>query len=137
VSGNITPEMGTLAIVGILIVFGVLALIASVVALLKRLDNRWQDHEARQSAAALDKEPTIDNTTLVLIAAAAATAVGGRFRVRRIRRLLSPKQKRTPWSAHGRLVLQGSHTVRRKTRQSLAEKRFKNRREKKKKKRGC
>jgi len=106
--------MGTLTFVGILIVFGVLALIASVVAVLKRLDDRWQDHEARQSEAAVDKEPTIDNTTLILIAAAAATAVGGRFRVRRIRRLLSPRQKRTPWSAHGRLVLQGSHTVRRK-----------------------
>jgi len=114
VPGNITPEMGTLTLVGILIVFGVLALIASVVAVLKRLDDRWQDHEARQSSAATDKEPTIDNTTLVLISAAAATAVGGRFRVRRIRRLLSPRQKRTPWSAHGRLVLQGSHTVRRK-----------------------
>jgi len=114
VAGNITPEMGTLALVGILIVFGVLALIASVVAVLKRLDDRWLDHEARHAEAAVDKEPTIDNTTLVLIAAAAATAVGGRFRVRRIRRLLSPRQKRTPWSAQGRLILQGSHTVRRK-----------------------
>jgi len=114
VPGNITPEMGTLSMVGILIVFGVLALIASVVAVLKRLDDRWLDHEARQSAAAVEKEPTIDNTTLILIAAAAATAVGGRFRVRRIRRLLSPRQKRTPWSAQGRLILQGSHTVRRK-----------------------
>ena len=112
--GSITPEMGSLAIVGILIVFGVLALIATVVAILKRLDDRWQDHEARQLAAAGDKEPTIDNTTLVLISAAAATAVGGRFRVRRIRRLLSPRQKRTPWSAQGRAVLQGSHVVRRK-----------------------
>lgn len=111
--GNITPEMGSLAIVGILIVFGVLALIATVVAILKRLDDRWQDHEARQLAAATGREPTIDNTTLVLISAAAATAVGGRFRVRRIRRLLSPRQKRTPWSAQGRAVLQGSHVVRR------------------------
>jgi Na+-transporting methylmalonyl-CoA/oxaloacetate decarboxylase gamma subunit len=114
VAGQITPEMGSLAIVGILIVFGVLALIASVVAVLKRLDDRWQDHEARQLAAAGDKEPTIDDTTLVLIAAAAAVAVGGRFRVRRIRRLLSPRQKRTPWSAQGRLILQGSHAVKRK-----------------------
>ena len=112
--GKITPEMGSLAVVGILIVFGVLALIAAVVAVLKRLDDRWQDHEARQAAAAATKEPTIDNTTLVLIAAAAATAVGGRFRVRRIRRLLSPRQKRTPWSAQGRLILQGSHAVKRK-----------------------
>jgi Na+-transporting methylmalonyl-CoA/oxaloacetate decarboxylase gamma subunit len=114
VTGQITPEMGSLAIVGILIVFGVLALIATVVAVLKRLDDRWQDHEARQLAAAHEKEPTIDDTTLVLIAAAAATAVGGRFRVRRIRRLLSPRQKRTPWSAQGRVVLQGSHAVKRK-----------------------
>ena len=54
--------------------------------------------------AATSKEPTIDATTLVLISAAAAVAVGGRFRVRRIRRLLSPRQKRTPWSAQGRLI---------------------------------
>jgi len=114
VTGQITPEMGSLAIVGIMIVFGVLALIATVVAILKRLDDRWLDHEARLRAAAGQKEPTIDNTTLVLIAAAAATAVGGRFRVRRIRRLLSPRLKRTPWSAQGRVVLQGSHSVKRK-----------------------
>lgn len=111
--GNITPEMGSLAIVGVLIVFGVLALIAAVVGILKRLDDRWLDHEARQLEAAGRREPTIDTTTLVLIAAAAATAVGGRFRVRRIRRLLSPRQKRTPWSSQGRAVLQGSHVVRR------------------------
>ncbi len=113
-SGNITPEMGSLAIAGILIVFGVLATISAVVALLKKLDGRWQDHERRVDEAAVSKEPTIDNTTLVLISAAVATVVQGRFRVRRIHRLLSPKRKRTPWSAQGRLILQGSHTVRRK-----------------------
>ena len=109
-----TPEMGKLALVGILIVFGVLSLIALVVALLKKLDERWQDLEERQKEAAVDKDPTIDHTTLVLISAAAAVAVGGRFRVRRIHRLLSPRQKRTPWSAQGRLILQGSHGVRTK-----------------------
>ena len=112
--GSITPEMGSLAIAGILIVFGVLALISLVVALLKKLDGRWQDHERRVDEAAVNREPTIDNTTLVLISAAVATVVQGRFRVRRIHRLLSPKRKRTPWSAQGRLTLQGSHTVRRK-----------------------
>ncbi|MDX2473786.1 MAG: OadG family transporter subunit [Candidatus Krumholzibacteria bacterium] len=112
--GSITPEMGSLAIAGVLIVFGVLALISLVVALLKKLDGRWQDHERRVDEAAVTREPTIDNTTLVLISAAAATVVQGRFRVRRIHRLLSPKRKRTPWSAQGRLILQGSHTVRRK-----------------------
>jgi len=113
---NITPEMGSLAIAGILIVFGVLALISLVVAALKKLDGRWQDHERRVDEAAVTKQPTIDNTTLILISAAVATVVRGRFQVRRIRRLLSPKRKRTPWSAHGRLTLQGSHAVRRKHR---------------------
>ena len=59
------------------------------------------------------REPTIDTTTLVLIAAACATVAGGRFRVRRIRRLLPIQTKRTPWSAQGRLILLGSHTVKR------------------------
>lgn len=111
--GSISVEMGDLALAGILIVFGVLALIASVVGLLKLLDGRWQDHERRVDEAALTRPPTIDDTTVVLIAAAAAVAVRGRFRIRRIRRLLSPKRKRTPWSAQGRLTLQGSHSIRR------------------------
>jgi len=112
--GSITPEMGDLAVAGVLIVFGVLALIATVVALLGKLDGRWQNHERRVDEAALTRPPTIDDTTLVLISAAAAVAIQGRFRIRRIRRLLSPKRKRTPWSAQGRLTLQGSHAVRRK-----------------------
>ena len=111
--GSISPEMGALSIAGILIVFGVLALIALVVALLKRWDARLQDHERRVATAAVDLAPTIDTTTLVLITAAAATVVQGRFRVRRIHRLLSPRRKRTPWSAQGRLTLQGSHAVHR------------------------
>ncbi len=112
--GSISPEMGSLTIAGILIVFSVLALIAIVVALLKKLDARWQDHEHRLDVAAVHKTPTIDDTTLVLISAAVATTVRGRFRVRRIRRLLSPRRTRSAWSAQGRLTLQGSHAVRRK-----------------------
>ena len=111
--GGLDAEMGTLALAGIAIVFFVLALISGVVALFKRLDDRWQAAEARAAAAAAERAPTLDNTTLVLIAAACATAAGGRFRVRRIRRLLSPRQKRSPWSAQGRLTLQGSHVIER------------------------
>ena len=111
-----TAEMGTLSLVGVLIVFGVLSLIALVVGLLKKLDDRWQDRETKQDAAAMGKDPTIDATTLVLISAAASVAAGGRFRVRRIRRLLSPRQKRTPWSAQGRLILHGTHAIRPKNR---------------------
>lgn len=113
-NGSISSDMATLAWAGIVIVFTVLALIAAVVALFKRLDDRWQAREARAAAQAGERAPTIDDTTLVLIAAACATAVGGRFRVRRIRRLLSPRTRRTPWSAQGRLILQGSHAVDRK-----------------------
>ena len=111
--GNISYDMGVLAITGLFIVFGVLALISAVVALFKKVDDHWQQQEQAAAVKAVDKEPTIDETTLLLITAAAATAVAGRFRVRRIRRLLSPTTKRTPWSSQGRAVLMGSHTVRR------------------------
>ncbi len=110
----ISSDMTALAIAGILIVFGVLTLIATAVALLKKLDDRWQDHERRVDEEALAREATIDHTTLVLISAAAAAVIQGRFRIRRIHRLLSPRRKRTPWSAQGRMTLQGSHAVRRK-----------------------
>ena len=112
--GQISSEMGALAITGIAIVFGVLALIAIVVSLFKRVDDRWKAHEAVLAEQATDRTQNIDETTLVLIAAAAATVAGGRFRVRRIRRLLPMRTKRTPWSAQGRLILQGSHAVTRK-----------------------
>ena len=111
--GTITPEMGALAVSGLVIVFCVLALSAGVVAVFKRLDDHWQEQERLNEAKAVDKAPTIDDTTLLLITAACATVVAGRFKVRRIRRLLSPQTKRTPWSAQGRLILQGSHTVQR------------------------
>jgi len=114
VTGRITQEMAALSLAGIAIVFAVLAVIASAVALLKMLDDRWQRAEARNVAQASARTQDIDETTLVLLSAAAAVAVGGRFRVRRIRRLLSPLTKRTPWSAQGRLILQGSHQPRRK-----------------------
>ncbi len=112
--GHISREMGDLAIAGVCIVFGVLTLIALVVAIFKRLDNRWQAHEAALEEAAVDLTQSIDDITLLLISAAAATAVGGRFRVRRIHRLLPMSTKRTPWSSQGRLILQGSHSITRK-----------------------
>lgn len=103
-----------LSVVGILVVFTVLSLIALVVGAIRRLDDGWKQQEVATSEAALTREPTIDATTAVLIAAACATLITGRFRVRRVRRLLSPRARRTPWSAQGRLILQGSHSVSRK-----------------------
>lgn len=104
----------SLSLVGIAVVFSVLALMSLVVGGVRKLDDGWQVKEVASAAAAFEKEPTIDATTLVLISAACTTVIAGRFRVRRIRRLLSPRAKRTPWSAQGRLILQGSHSVDRK-----------------------
>ena len=111
--GSMSGEIVAVTVTGLVTVFGVLAMIASVVAVFRRLDDHWQEREERAEREALERAPTIDHITLVLIAAAAATAVGGRFRVRHIRRLLSPRTQRTPWSAQGRLILQGSHSPRR------------------------
>ena len=103
-----------LSLVGILVVFFVLLLISVVVGLTRKMDDGWKVKEKAQIVEAFEKEPTIDETTAVLVAAACATVITGRHRVRKIRRLLSPATKRTPWSAQGRLILQGSHTVGRK-----------------------
>ena len=112
--GHISNEMGALAIAGILIVFAVLILIATVVSLFKRVDDRWRAHEAALAAQSTSRTQNIDDITLLLISAAAATVVGGRFRVRRIHRLLPMRTKRTPWSSQGRSILQGSHAITRK-----------------------
>lgn len=99
------------AVAGILIVFGALAIIAGAVALIRRADDRWQDREKREEAAAYDKDQTIDTTTLVLIAAAAATMIQGRVHIRRVRRLLPTDAVTGTWSMQGRAILHGSHVV--------------------------
>ena len=114
VTEGIGPRTLALSVVGILVVFSVLLLISIVVGFTRRMDDGWKVQEKAKVEEALEKEPTIDETTVVLIAAACATVITGRHRVRKIRRLLSPATKRTPWSAQGRLILQGSHAVGRK-----------------------
>lgn len=103
-----------LALIGLAIVFSVLSLLAVVVALVRRLDDRWQEREREVAEAALDKPPGLDTITVVLIAAAVATHLQGRFRIRRVRRLFPRDAPSSPWSHQGRLVLMGSHLVRRR-----------------------
>jgi Na+-transporting methylmalonyl-CoA/oxaloacetate decarboxylase gamma subunit len=105
-----------LTIVGLAIVFGVLGAIAVIVSLIGRLDERWQARERELDQSRLDRPPTIDATTAVLIAAAVATYLQGRHRIRSVRRLLPADASTSPWSSSGRAVLQGSHVIGRRSR---------------------
>jgi Na+-transporting methylmalonyl-CoA/oxaloacetate decarboxylase gamma subunit len=106
------PGVMQLTVIGLLIVFVVLALISIVVNLIRRLDYRWQMEEAKRLAEQTEKVQTIDNTTLILITAAVSTIVGGRFLVRKVR-VLPRGAARTPWSSQGRAVLLGSDAINR------------------------
>ncbi len=103
-----------LAVFGMGIVFIALVVISSAIALFKKVDERWEQRESHQAKAAFDKSPTIDNTTLVLIAAAAATMIKGRFYIRSVRKILPRDAVRSPWSVQGRATLHGSHVPPRK-----------------------
>ena len=100
-----------LSIMGLVIVFSVLAAITFFVHVLRKLDDRWQANERADAAHATERTPTVDTTTLVLIAATAATVVRGRFVVRRIRRLPPLAAQGSAWSQQGRAVLLGSHVI--------------------------
>jgi len=102
------------AAIGTLIVFFALSIVSVSIAFLKRIDDKWQNREKKQKEEAETKEPNIDLTTLVLISAAVATMICGRFHIRKIRRLLPRDTKSSPWSLEGRVILHGSHVVSKK-----------------------
>ncbi|GMV39054.1 MAG: hypothetical protein AMXMBFR64_07700 [Myxococcales bacterium] len=104
-----TSDALTFSALGMLIVFAVLAALAVFIGLLRRLDARWQ-------AAPTEPTQTIDDTTLVIIAATVATLLGGRGRVRSIRRVLPSDGPASVWSMQGRASLQGSHVITRRGR---------------------
>ncbi len=97
--------------VGITIVFAVLALIATVISVLRNFDDRWEQKERQAEIDRLNEEPSIDATTLVLISAAVATAVEGRHYIKSVRRVAPKGIRRGTWALQGRAVLHGSHTV--------------------------
>ncbi len=99
------------AAVGIAIVFASLSIIAFAIWLIRRADDKWQSREEKSSEAALTKDQNIDTTTLVLLSAAVATMVQGRFHIRKVRRLLKDESHRSSWSVQGRAVLHGSHVL--------------------------
>jgi len=99
------------AVIGIIIVFSALIIVSFTVFLIRKIDDNWKMREDRQEEQAQTREPTIDTTTLVLITAAAATMIAGRFHIRKVRRLLPRDAKGGPWSMEGRAILHGSHVV--------------------------
>lgn len=102
------------AAIGITIVFFSLIVITLAVTLVRTADERWQAKEKHDEAAAIDRDPTIDTTSLVLIAAACATMIQGRYHIRRVRRLMPSTAQAGVWSMHGRAILHGSHVVSKK-----------------------
>lgn len=102
-----------LTVAGVVIVFAVLVIVAAMVAALRRLDDRWRAEEARSEERATTKPPTIDATTTAILAAAVATFLSGRHRIRSIRRIHSARDRLTAstWSLQGRAVLMGSHVI--------------------------
>lgn len=103
-----------LAVIGLVIVFASLTIISVAVSLIRRANDAWQKHEDAQADAAIHKEQNIDTITLLLISAAAATMIQGRFHIKSIRRILPATAQRGPWSLQGRAVLLGSHVVSKK-----------------------
>lgn len=99
------------SLVGIAIVFGALIIISVVVSLIRKADEGWQAREERQSEKAYTKDQSIDNITLILICAAAATMIKGRFHIRSVRRLLPARSPGGTWSMQGRAILHGSHVL--------------------------
>ncbi len=100
-----------LAMAGLLIVFIVLALISGIVAMMRWMDGMAQRRSQAKQPVVQKSEQTIDDLTLVLITAAVATALTGRFRIRSIRRILHGNEKIGSWSTTGRAILHGSHVV--------------------------
>ncbi len=99
------------AAIGISIVFIALAFIAVTITWIRRADEGWQAKEKKQDEDAFGKAQTLDTTTLVIISAVCATILGGKFHIRRVRRLQPKETGVGPWAHQGRSVLLGSHVV--------------------------
>jgi len=108
---GLRPDPLLLSLIGLLIVFVVLWLIVLAVWGLRRLDERWQRLEREKEQRSLERPPGIDSLTLVLIGAAVATLLEGRYRIRSVRRLMRTGAPASSWSQQGRTALQGSHLV--------------------------
>jgi len=98
-----------LAVIGLGIVFLSLTVISFCIGLVSWLDRRWEEREEREKQKSMTKTPTIDELTLVLITAAAATIISGRFHIKSVRRVIHGGPLSSSWTIQGRSILHGSH----------------------------
>ena len=90
------------SIAGMSVVFAVLFLISTVVAVIRWIDARPQgDFEG----------PAVDRLDLVLISSAVAVVLAGKARIRSVRRLSAGDGTRNPWCLQGRATLHESHVL--------------------------
>ncbi|GAB4427326.1 MAG: hypothetical protein Kow0031_07330 [Anaerolineae bacterium] len=107
-----------LSIIGILVVFVALTLVAVVVSNLKYADRFFSARPGHHHQPAAQAAPAAGETAtptdaippevIVAIAAAVAEALGEGTRIRHIRR----RQAGTTWQMQGRATIMGSHQVR-------------------------
>lgn len=105
------------AAISIAIVFSALSIIAVTIFYASKLEKYFAEKAKRAEAvgeAKVKQESNIDNTTLVLISAAVATMIQGRFHIKRVRRLMPGNHINSPWAVQGLAILHGSHVIRKK-----------------------
>ena len=103
----------TLMVVGLVVVFTTLVVLAMVIGGLVRLSRVGERGAAAAHAPGAEAEPTdgVDKRHLVVIAAAVAAAAGPRARVHRI--VMLGREAGRQWVSEGRVVVMGSHRPRR------------------------
>jgi len=110
---NISPlQFGiNITLVGLVIVFTALCLIALFIKLISKLDKTFIKAEKKQKHEAINRgknEPGIDDITLIIIAAAVCAILGKKSKIRKIKKI--DNQKNT-WATAGRLTLMASHSL--------------------------
>jgi len=99
------------AAIGIAIVFAALTVIVFAISIISTADRYFAERRVTASKKTAPVSRNIDDITLVLISAAVATLLHGRFHIKRVRRFLPGEHIGSSWSSQGRAVLHGSHVI--------------------------
>lgn len=103
--------------IAIILVFSALAIISTAIYYASKLDKYFSGRKKtseQDEGQAAGQTSNIDNLTLVLISAAAATMIQGRFHIKKVRRLMPGDHVNSPWATRGLAILHGSHVIEKK-----------------------